>query len=206
MFAPDAPSAFTRALGFAEPQGSVAQIRNLRRLEKLHPQSLGVKSALEDIKKGRAKGRAIGGGGLLGFGITAGVVAASGVMTEGSMQEKARAMTSAVGMEVGFAAGSKVGLGIGAAIGGPVGGVVGFLAGGMIGGIAGGELTDAITRIPDKMVDAQRQSRGLDWGQHTAAFQTQRAHTMRQRSLAAMNRGEMSARSLLGQEALFVHR
>lgn len=46
---------------------------------------------------------------------------------------------------------------------------------------------------------------GLEWAQQTKAMTTRKAATMRQQSLSLMNRGAMSARSLMGREAQFFH-
>jgi hypothetical protein len=61
----------------------------------------------------------------------------------------------------------------------------------------------------NRLVDNERRRRGIEWngwaGQ-TQVFNTQKAATMRQRSLEAMNRGMMNARSAMGREASFMHR
>jgi hypothetical protein len=189
--------------------GSTEHINNLRKLQKLHPENPGISKALASTQKGTSSSLIRGlGGGVLGAAM---IVAPA--FTEGPIQEKARAVTKGIGGMAGFAIGAKAGTGIGAAIGSfvpvvgtAIGAVVGGIAGGIGGSFAGESATDYLTRIPDRMVDRERERRKLNWGQHTAAFQTQRAHTMRQQSLMLMNRGAMSSRSLLGQEAMFVHR
>jgi len=192
------------------PIGSDQYVRNLRKLQALHKNDGGIKKALASVEKGSARGI---GGSLLGLGLGAAFVAMPAFTTPGDISEKMRAVTAGIGSFGGFAVGSKVGMGIGAAVGSfipvvgtAIGAGVGWLAGGLLGGAAGESLTDALTRIPDRMVANERKRRRSDWGMHTAAFQTQRAHTMRQQSLQMMNRGMMSARSLMGREAVFVHR
>jgi hypothetical protein len=199
-------------------QGSTEYMRRLRQLQSLDSDSPRIRKAIEGVNKAKPRGM---GGQLLGAGLGTAFVALPAFTTEGPLHEKARGVTSGLGAWAGWEVGSKAGMGVGAAIGGSVGALLGpigaavgaglgaaagWLAGGFTGSIAGEELTDAMTRIPDRMVDKERNRRNLNWGAHTAPFQTQRAHTMRQQSLAAMNRGQMSARSLLGQEAVFVHR
>jgi phage tail tape-measure protein len=201
-----------------QAQGSPEYSRRLRMLQSRHPGSSKIAKAIEAAKSGKAGGL---GSSLMGGGLMAAFIALPAITTQGPLAERARAVTSGLGAFAGWEVGSKVGTGAGAAtgatigallgpigtvVGGIVGGVAGWAGGGMAGSMAGEELTDALTRIPDRMVDRERSRRNLDWGTHTKAFQTRRAHTMRQQSLAAMNRGQMSARSLLGQEAVFVHR
>jgi hypothetical protein len=203
LFAPSRAEAFISPWRMKAGVGGGRYLENLRRLQKLHPDNPKIQKTIsKTLKSGGPKV----GPSLLGGGLMAAMIALPAFTTEGPIEEKMRAVTSGAGSFAGWEVGSKLGMGIGAAVGGGIGGVVGYIGGGLIGSIAGGELTEAITRIPDRMVDRERNRRNLDWGAHTAAFQTQRAHTMRQQSLAAMNRGQMSARSLLGQESMFVHR
>lgn len=61
-------------------------------------------------------------------------------------------------------------------------------------------------KYSDVQIQAERERRKFTWSAHTAPFRTQKAATMRQQSLALMNRGAMSSRSLLGQEAVYVHK
>ena len=178
----------------------------------MHPNSPGVKKAIAATEKGAARGV---GRALFGGALGAAMVALPAFTEDGPIEERARAVTKGLGGWAGMAIGAKAGIGMGALIGSfvpipvvgtAVGAAIGALAGGIGGAFAGEAATDALTRIPDRMVERERSRRGLDWGQHTAAFQTQRAHTMRQQSLSLMNRGAMSSRSLLGQEAMYVHR
>ena len=54
-------------------------------------------------------------------------------------------------------------------------------------------------------IGSRQRLSGLEWGKGSAGMNTRRAHTMRQQSLQEMNRGSMSARSLLGREAQYLH-
>lgn len=58
----------------------------------------------------------------------------------------------------------------------------------------------------DRIIAKEREHRKLTFNSHTEGFNTQKAHTMRQQSMALMNRGAMSSRSLLGQEAVYIHK
>jgi hypothetical protein len=209
-FAPSAKEALVSPWRSKARPGSARYIENLEKLQKMYPKDTRIQDAVSKARKAPPpkSGLRFGGAALMGA-----MLILPAFLTEGSGKEKARAVTSGAGMFAGWEVGSKAGMGIGAAvgsivpgIGSAIGAAVGYLGGGLIGGFAGEELTDTLTRIPDRMVEKERSRRNLDWGGHTAAFQTRRAHTMRQQSLAAMNRGQMSARSLLGQEATFVHR
>lgn len=190
-------------------------IERLRRLEAVTTDPTARKSIQESIKKassGKASVLSRVGGGVLGVGLTGYMVAAP-ALDQNKPQEMARAMTKGIVAQGGFVVGSKVGMGVGAVVGSyipvvgtAIGAAAGWLVGGIIGSVAGENATDALTRIPDRMVDAERSRRKLEWGNNINAFQTNRAATMRQQSLMAMNRGQMSARSLMGQEATFVHK
>jgi len=184
-------------------RNSTKYLENLRTLQKLHPNSSSISKAIKAAQTSKPRGI---GGGLIGVGVTAGLIATSGLLERGPAPEKLRAATKVAGGLIGWELGARAGMGIGAAIGGPLGAAIGYLGGGLIGSIAAEGLTETMTKIPDRLVDRERRRRGLEWGNNIKAFQTEGAHTMRQRSLSAMNRGQMSARSLLGQEAIFVHR
>jgi hypothetical protein len=199
--------------------GSPKYIRRLTELQRMHKGDTGIAKALKEARK-------MGGGGFAGAGaikyalggafVTSAIFATLGAMEAGAGQEgveAARGATIGIADFIGWEVGSKAGMGIGAAIGSAIpivgtaiGAGVGYLAGGMAGAIAGGSMTEALTRIPDRLVEREQSKRRLNWGVQSPAFNTQRAHTMRQQSLSMMNRGTMSARSLLGREAMFVHR
>lgn len=217
VYAPTRQQMITAPWRRRTPVGSEEYFRRLRQLQALpgNLESPGIKQAIRAGARGAPRGTASK---LLGLGLMGGLVAAPFFTTEGDIPERTRAATvGAVGFFAGWHVGSKVGMGLGAAagsfipvlgqigIGGAVGGAVGWLAGGIIGDIVAGSVAEAVTRIPDNLVESERRKRRLDWGAHSATFHTQRSHTMRQQSLQMMNRGMMSGRSLMGREAMFVH-
>lgn len=209
-------------------EGSSGYMARLEKLQELHPNDPGIMKAIaagKNVKPRRLGGVMTAGSAALG----AYYMLEPALTTKGDAVDKARAVGKGaagyVGWEVGAAVGLKAGAGIGASIGATIGSVipiigttvgatvgagigivVGFGGGGLAGSGISEKIYDTFLAIPDRMVDRERARRGLNWGQHTAAFQTQRAHTMRQQSLALMNRGAMSSRSLMGQEAMFIHR
>jgi len=193
------------------PSGDPQQIARLQKLQKLHP---GNKKIGETIKKLSEKGVSSGiGSKLMGAGMGAAMMLGPAFSTEGPIKEKARAVTAGAAGYVGWEVGSKAGLAAGATLGSMVlpgigtaiGGAIGFLAGGMGGAMTGEGIADAVTRIPDRFAESQSRRRKLNWAQGNAAFNTEKAYTMRQHSMMAMNRGHMSARSLMGQESVFMH-
>lgn len=201
-------------------EGSKGYIARLDKLQKLHPNDPGIDAAIKAGKKARPA-RLGGFGTVGGFAFGAYYMAEPAFSTKGDAVDKARAVGTGaagyVGWEVGSKVGLKAGAGIGAtvgsyipvvgtAIGAAVGAIVGYVGGGLVGSGIGEKIHDTALAIPDRMVERERNRRKLNWGNNTAAFSTQRAATMRQQSLALMNRGAMSSRSLLGQEAVFVHR
>jgi len=210
-------------------EGSPEYIKRLGKLNRLHQNDPGIKKATTDVKKVGKPGKFGAVSGIAGIAMAGYLVAEPALASKGDVVDRTRALgkgaSSYIGWEVGTAAGLKTGMGIGAAIGAAigsyipvagtavgaavgaaVGSVVGSVVGGLAGSEAGGAAFDATLGIPDRMVERERARRGLNWGQHTAAFQTKNAATMRQQSLSLMNRGAMSTRSLMGQEATFVHR
>jgi len=186
LFAPTRKEALLNPWRRRAHVGSKRYMSNLNKLQELHPENKRIAKAIEKGKGYKSSFKSK----LLGPGLSAAFVLGSAAMTEGGIAEKGRTGISAAVAEVGFAVGSL--------IGGPLGSIVG--------GIGMGALADATFSQADKIVDTERKRRSLDWGAHTAPFQTARAHTMRQQSLQLMNRGQMSARSLLGQEAVYVHK
>ena len=200
---------------FKAKVGSPQYIHNLQKLRSIHGDSAGIQKALKAAEMQTAKKSSFSVLGKLGGPMMyAGMIAAPAFFEEGPINEKARAVTKGIASVGGWEVGSRVGLAVGAAagsavlpgIGSFIGGVIGFIGGGLLGAVGAESVIDFVTRIPDRMVERERNRRGFNWGQDTAAFQTKRAHTMRQQALGLMNRGQMSARSLLGQEATFVHR
>lgn len=210
MFAPTRKEMLLSPWRRKVAEGSPEYIRNLQKLKSLHGDNPGIRKALSAVEKGSARGM---GGALKGGALGAAMVVMPAFTAEGPIEERARAVTKGLGATAGWVVGAKAGMGIGAAIGSfipvvgtAIGTVVGAAVGAIGGSMVGEDATDFLTRIPDRMVARERERRKLNWGNNTAAFQTQRAVTMRQQSLMLMNRGAMSSRSLLGQEAMFVHR
>jgi len=174
--------------------GSPEYIRNLEKLDELHPGNKRIQDALHSARNpktgvkavmGRAAGEILGG--VAGVAFTGYAV----YQAEGH-RDKVQTAISGVAGEVGFA--------IGTGLSG------GNMLIGMASSFAATGLAEAGMSVTNKMVDAERAKRKYGWGAHTAPFQTERAHTMRQQSLQLMNRGQMSARSMMGQEAVFVHK
>lgn len=208
-FAPNTRQAMAAPFRRKHKVGSKPYMDNLRKLQSLHPENKSIAKAIKNAKLSKGGGL----GAMAGGALSAAFIIGAAATEEGGIEEKARGLTKGIAGEVGSRIGTKVGASLGAGIGsafGPLGTAVGwgvgYLAGGMIGWTVGGGLADAATRIPDKMVAAERERRAFGWGAHTEAFRTGRASTMRQQSLALMNRGAMSSRSLLGQEAVYIHK
>lgn len=157
-------------------------------------------------------GKAIGGALLYG-GMTAGLVVAPFVATEGSITDRSKAAVSGAAFEVGSGVGGLAGKRAAANVigksflGRTVASGAVRLGARMAGGFAMTAVAEAGMAGVDHMRDLGSKTRmnGLEWGQQNGAFDTQRAHTMRQQSLQQMNNGTMSARSLLGREAVYLH-
>jgi len=198
--------------------GSSGYMKRLAHLNKLHPGSKKIETAISAGKKmsGGRLGTRMAGAALGGL-----FMAMPAFTTEGDAVAKARAVgegaAAYAGWDVGAFVGARAGAGLGAAIGSfvpvvgsMIGGAIGLAAGALGGGLLAGEATagiyNATLGAADNLVDRERSRRGLNWAQDTGAFRTASAATMRQQSLSLMNRGQMSARSLMGQEATFVHR
>ena len=131
---------------------------------------------------------------------------------------------AAIGMEAGRTGGEMLGsymdlnetkqgiLGFAGSVFGAAGGArVGAYMGGSFArlGLLGAGL-GATSVISSYMQDALSSGgtikhRGLNYAGDIAAFQTQMASTMRQRSLQAMHKSHLNARSAFGQEASMVH-
>ena len=84
------------------------------------------------------------------------------------------------------------------------GGAASF-AGGMIGAYLVTKPIEYGIEKWEEGVQRELDARKMNWVGNTDVFDTQRAHTMRQTSLEAMNRGMMSARSMMGREAMMLH-
>jgi hypothetical protein len=209
-FAPTGKEAFSSAWRRPLESGSQQHIANLRRMQAADPKNGRITNALKKAEAGPGRMGTLGtiGGGV----IRAGFVALPAFLTPGSGYEKGmavgRGMASVVGWDVGMKAGMATGAAIGSAvplIGTAIGAGVGAIAGAFAGSVIGENVFDAVSSIPTGMVDETRKRRGLNWAGDTSAFNTQKAHTMRQQSLQAMNRGMMNARSMLGREAMMIH-
>ena len=124
---------------------------------------------------------------------------------------------ASLGRMVGNLAGTSIGARIGAYAfsGGPAGG---FLRGAgyaavALGATAALSLGSSVVSTAFSGVYAslrtgfqnKRKMRGLDFAGDTSQMYTQRATTMRQRAVQAMNRSHMNARSAFGQEAQLMH-
>jgi hypothetical protein len=226
IFGQTAKERFKRGMGRPLKYGSSQHISNLEKIQAQHPKDLNIKKAMQKAKSGKSIMKL--GGRLAGGALSVGFAAMPLFTTPGGISEKARAVGGGIAGMVGIAVGAKVGMATGAAIGGAIGATVGSIVpgvgtaiGGIIGagigtavgwvagGFVGSELFEgayhAALAIPDRMVDRERARRNLNWKNDTAAFTTQSAHTMRQQSLQAMNRGMMSSRSMLGREGVMLH-
>ena len=182
--------------------GSQQYIDNLRKIQSAHPGNKKIAKSLTKAEQGVQK--AGWKGKLLGVGMVA-TVALPMFTTPGSMYDKTKASVSMLGWDIGAAVGMKLGAGVGAAIGGPVGAVLGASAGYLAGGLTVSLGIDKAFNAADAAIDRERNKRQMNWVGNQAAFMTQGAHTMRQQSLQAMNRGMMSARSMLGREGMMLH-
>jgi len=203
MFAPTTREAikapWRRKVGFGSPE----HLSNLRRMQKVDPHNLNIRNAIAKASKGPGKVSALRSAARVGVG--AALIGLPAVLTPGSGQEKARAATGGLVGQVGWEIGSRVGMSIGSAILPGVGTAIGAIAGGLMGAISSDEGFQALSRIPDRMVERERSKRNLNWTNDMSAFQTRKASTMRQQSLQAMNRGQMSSRSMLGREGVMLH-
>lgn len=202
-FAPSRKEALKSVFRGKVKAGSAEHIRRLEKIQRLHPNSEGVAKALEKAKGGITKGGIAGR--LLGPAVAIGYGAYSVATTEGTAQKAEAGLGYAAGT-IGWVAGAKVGAAAGAAVAGPLGAAVGALAGGMVGWTGAEEGVKAVASIPRRLAEREREKRQLSWGVPNAAFYTRQASTMRQVSLQAMNRGMTTARSALGQEAMFLHK
>jgi len=210
-FAPTTKEALTAPWRKKHKVGSMEHIHNLRRMQAEKPNSKAIQRAITKAETSASK---FGAGKLAAsIGMGAAMVALPAFMTPGSGLEKARAAAGGVASIAGWEIGMRAGMGGGAAlgnfilpgVGGLIGGGVGAIAGGLAGAIGADAGFQALSRIPDRMVERERARRNLNWRGDTTAFMTQSAHTMRQQSLQAMNRGQQSARSMLGREGVMLH-
>lgn len=186
-------------------------------VRRLHHLAARVPGAAPDVRKALGKlsqptgkfskfGKALGPLAMVGF------AAQAAYSEQGPASAKVGAAIGMTAGMVGWEAGATAGTSLGAAAGsflGPLGTLVGAAAGYLVGGLAGFAAVDEASKfaasIPQRLVDRERTRRRLNWATPNPAFYTQQAATMRQASLQAMNRGLMTSRSAMGQEAVFVH-
>jgi hypothetical protein len=188
--------------------GSSEHLNNLMKMKAADPNNTRIDDAIAKVSKAKGKSSILGfAGKTIGKGIMfGGMFALPGILAEGDIYDKTRASVAAsTGGLAGWSLGAKLGLGIGAVVGGPITGFLGMAIGAFAGGYAGDVGVNKLMKIPDNMVERERKRRQLNWKNDQSAFQTQNAATMRQQSLQAMNRGQMTARSMLGREAVMFH-
>jgi hypothetical protein len=209
-FAPTAGEAFVSPWRRTHQSGSPQHITNLRRMQAANPSNKRIAKALQRAESGPAKTGFFGG--ITGLGVRGAFAALPAFTTEGGVYEKGMAVAGGAAAVVGWDVGMKVGMGVGAAVGSVVpfaGTAIGAGVGALVGAFAGSMLAEegfrAAAEIPTRMVEETRKRRGLNWVGDTSAFNTQKAYTMRQQSLQAMNRGMMNSRSVLGREAMMIH-
>lgn len=221
-------ASWRRHLGGTIEEGSAAHIYNLRRLQKMYPANENIAKSIANAEEKmmmKANMKALYpvrsalsnvGSKLTGKvgGAVANVafIAYAAYSAPGDMGDKTRAAAVEAAGTAGFWAGSMIGSSAGAAIGqtwGPIGSAVGYGVGFLVGGLAGYFVATAGAETGISSLDEKvryiRNRRNLDWQRNTAAFNTERAYTMRQQSLAMMNRGMNSARSILGREGVLLH-
>ena len=211
VFAPSGTEAFKRGIRRPSKFGSTKHIMNLEALQAEYPNNKGVQRALNKAKAGEPKMKIAARVGRLALGV--GFVAMPFFTTPGGVPEKARGVAGGLAGLAGWEIGSKIGMATGAAIGTAIlpgvgtaiGAGVGWLAGGLAGAAGLEDVFHGTIGIADRMVDRERARRRLNWHGDQTAFMTQNAHTMRQQSLQAMNRGMMNARSMLGREGVMLH-
>jgi hypothetical protein len=219
-FAPTPGEAFKSVFRRTHKYGSPAHLSNLKIMQKnfADPQAGDIGQIISKVNARNAadatKVQKAGGfvKGAIGKALPVGFLALPAFTTPGTAKEKGRAVVGGAAGYLGWEAGSKLGMAAGAAIGSAVPGVgnvlgaaVGYLVGGFAGAIGADEGTQALTRVPDRLIQRERDRRKLDWVGDQTAFMTQSAATMRQQSLLAMNRGLMNARSALGRESIMMH-
>lgn len=116
------------------------------------------------------------------------------IFTEGGMVERGKAALRGAPMSAAWLASDVVMRAIG-------GGLLKSTVAGLIASEAVGlgvDFTEHLQGIGSRGRGKQ------NWGM-SSSFYSRKAYTMRQQSLEAMNRGQMSARNLMGQEASILH-
>jgi hypothetical protein len=205
--------AFKTGMGSSHKFGSAGHISNLKTMVAKDPTNPNYINALKKAQIGAGKTS-----GLLkkakGLGLGAAFFALPAFTTPGGIEEKVRsAVTSGIGGGLGWHVGGKLGMSSGAAIGtailpgigSAIGAAAGYIAGAFGGAMAAESASDYVSRLPDKLVERERSKRNLNWVHDQSAFLTKNAYTMRQQSLAAMNRGMMTTRSIMGREGAVLH-
>lgn len=211
-FGPSPKSRMEAALGFNSVEvGSDTHIRRLRQMANLpgaNKEKLNATiSKMEKMGVGKSSAMRSVAGGMLGLGLGAAFIAAPAIAEEGRSGAKIKAGIKGIGDQIGFSAGGYLGKVAGARLGGAIAPAVGGLAGGIIGGIAVGAAIQGGIAFGEHLQDLGSRNRlhGWKWAQQNPAFNTQKAATMRQMAMQQMNRGMMSSRNLLGQEARMIH-
>ena len=217
MFADTPGQAALNAFKISAREGSARQIRNLEHMVQKYPDSKRVAKALKAARGPQKMGKlgmAMCGAGaaFAAYSIAQPLLATRGSATDKVYNSGREAFSYMVGFPVGSTIGKATGTAIGAVLGSVVpfvgtaiGAGLGSLVGHVAGGFVGGELAGALYDIPQRMVDRERSRRNLNWRNDQSAFMTQSAFTMRQQSLQAMNRGMVTARSMLGREGIMLH-
>jgi hypothetical protein len=210
MFAPTAGEAFKAPFRKKHKVGSPTHIRNLEKMLARDPNNKGIQKALQKASAGPGKVGTLSR--VAGFGLGAAFIALPAFTTEGGIVEKGRAVAIGAASFAGWEGGATLGMALGGAIGSvipgigtAIGAVAGYIGGGLLGSMGAESAAGAAFGFADRLVDRERNRRKLDWVGDKTAFQTQRASTMRQQSMEMMNRGMMSARSLLGREGVMLH-
>jgi hypothetical protein len=211
-FGPTPKSRMQAALGMGEVKiGSPEHIRRLRQMSNLPGANTSkLNNTISKMEKmGTAKKSAMRSvaGGLMGVGLGAAFIGAPMISAQGGPKEKVKAGAMGAGEQVGFGVGGYFGKALGARLGGVIAPAVGSLAGGIIGGMALSGAVEGGIAFGEHLQDLGSRNRlhGWKWAQNNPAFNNQRAATMRQQAMQQMNRGMMSSRNLLGQEAQMVH-
>jgi len=189
-------------------EGSARHIRNLREMaDKPGADKNKINGIIEKFEKQAPKKFSVMGmaGKALGPGFAAaytGFAAATGGQGAGNkLQGGIKGAAGMLGGEFGMYAG----LMIGATIGGLPAVALGMIGGGIAGTLLAEGVTGATFDKMNEWADKGKNQRKLEWVQNSTAFNTQKAYTMRQQSLSMMNRGQNTARSLMGKEAVMLH-
>lgn len=208
LFAPTPKAAFSAVMGRTYEKGSPKHISNLKNLAARYPENPNISNALNEARKKGWKPKtlakkALGLGAYAASGAFYGLTFAT---TEGTIADKSKATISEMIGVQAFKPGAAVGAAIGTAVLPVIGTAIGALAGGIAAQFGVSAAVDYGFKTTDRMVQRERDRRNLNWVGDKTAFNTQNAYTMRQQSLAAMNRGMATGRSALGREAIMVHR